>query len=58
MSIPTTLQIQAALHITHVIMSKVGFSSDQHPKLTTKIYADVLQSIMEYGVPPYYKQNI
>lgn len=58
MSIPTTIQIQAALIITDAIMSKAGFSTAQHSHLAhlaKKIYADVLQSVMEYGIPAYYK---
>lgn len=55
MSIPTTIQIQAALTITCRVLSSAGFSRDEHPLLAKKIYADVLQSVMEYGIPPYYK---
>lgn len=55
MSIPTTIQIQAALTITDAIMSKACFAKEQHPKLAVKIYEDVLQSVMEYGTPVYYK---
>lgn len=54
MSVPTTLQIQAALTITWDIMSKARFSRD-NSGLAKKVYADVLQAVMEYGVPPFYK---
>ena len=58
MSIPTTIQIQAALTITCRVLSSAGFSRDEHPLLAKKIYADVLQSVMEYGIPPYYKDFV
>lgn len=55
MSIPTTIQIQAALIITRAILSKAQFSTTDNSSLAKKIYADVLQSVMEYGIPAYYK---
>lgn len=53
-TIPTTVQIRAALTIAYVIMREVGFSREQHPLLARKLYADALQSVMEYGIPKNY----
>lgn len=53
-TIPTTVQIRAALTIAYVIMREVGFSRDQHPILARKLYTDTLQSVMEYGIPKNY----
>lgn len=53
-TIPTTVQIRAALSITYRFMRDVGFSREQHPLLARKLYADALQSVMEYGIPEDY----